>query len=105
MGGRSSSTWALRLFTLHEFLSFGATAPRCNVLAVAVDALGRCVWCFARFIWGMNVSTFHIPDVAVAVPDGVLELVAVMTLYLVIQLLKLGDPDLDVTDCIRFLTS
>ena len=100
-GGRTSSTWALRLFTLQEFLPFRASAPRCNVMAVAVDALWRCVRCFARFFWCMCISTSHTPDVAV-VPGSMAELV---TLYWVVPLLILGDSDPDVTDAFRFLTS
>ena len=49
----------------------------------------------------MSVSTSHTPDVAVAVSGGVPELVAVVALCWVIPLLKLSDPDPDVTDCLQ----
>ena len=92
---------ALGRSVMCKLLSFGAPVLRGDVGSVTVDALRWCVWSFARFFWCVNVSTSHTPYVAVTVPGGMPELVAVMALYWVVSFLELDDPDSDVSDCLQ----
>ena len=48
-----------------------------------------------------DVSTSHTPDVAVTVPGGVPELVAVVALYRVVLFLKVNDPNPNISYCLQ----